>query len=65
MLFGGADDIDAEREWRARQLSELSALAPARGVRVAQGRSAHADGRAESVAESLSRLQLRRLGYEV
>ncbi|MFD1202473.1 type IV toxin-antitoxin system AbiEi family antitoxin domain-containing protein [Leucobacter albus] len=65
MLFGGADDIDAEREWRARQLSELSALAPARGVRVAQGRFAHADGRAESVAESLSRLQLRRLGYEV
>lgn len=52
-------------EWRAEQLARLNELGGYRGVRAAQRHISFADGRADSVAESLSRLQLRRLGYPV
>lgn len=59
------DAAQAESEWQAMLGEDLAAMPGARGVDQARRRLAIADIRSESVAESLSRLQLRRLGYEV
>lgn len=55
----------ATRAWRAEALERLERLPPGPGWARARRRLGEADFRAESVAESLSRLQLRRLGYPV
>lgn len=58
-------DPDAQEEWRDL-MSERTRNAPgARGVVQARRVIASADGRAESVGESVSRVQLVRLGYTV
>lgn len=59
------DAAEAESQWQAVLREELAAMPGERGVAWARRRLAFADSRSESVAESLSRLQLRRLGYEV
>lgn len=61
----GRDVRHAQDGWREATLARLEMLCGHRGVRRAQRLIRMADGRADSVAESLSRLQLRRLGYEV
>ncbi len=61
----GRDAGEAQHEWSERMLDRVSAMAGQRGVRRARAQIRFADGRAESMPESLSRLQLRRLGYEV
>lgn len=63
-LFGRAV-VDGQEEWRAQSLSVLESLRGRRGARLAKRMIRFADGRAESPAESLSRLQLQRLGYAV
>ncbi len=56
---------NSRRDAREQLLAETGRRAGEPGMRRATKRIEHADPRAESVAESLSRLQLRRLGYEV
>lgn len=63
-LFAG-DDNGPEEAWREEQLAALSRMPGERGAALARARLTFADQRSESVAESLSRLQLRRLGYAV
>ena len=54
---------DATEAWLADRYEALAEMTGQRGVALARRRLAFADARAESVAESLSRVQLRRLGY--
>jgi hypothetical protein len=62
---GRAFDPVAQEEWRD-QMSERTRCAPgARGIVQARRVIAFADGRAESVGESVSRVQFVRLGYTV
>ena len=49
--------------WRARMHDRLSAAGPTRGSRQARWVTEFADGRAELPLESVSRLQLHRLGF--
>lgn len=56
------DEIAAE-EWRERMLDRCSRSRGVRGIRQAEGVIRFADGRSESTGESVSRLQLRRLGF--
>ena len=58
-------DVGAQRERAERVVARLADMPGRRGVARARRLLRFADGRAESVAESLSRLQLRRLGYAV
>lgn len=60
----GSQVVSGQKEWRSRQLRSLDPLRGQRGVRAARRIVEFADGRADSPAESLSRLQLDRLGYE-
>ncbi|WEK60625.1 MAG: hypothetical protein P0Y60_15170 [Candidatus Microbacterium colombiense] len=56
-------DLDAVISWR-RQLEErLTAAGGARGIRQARWVAEFADGRAQLPGESVSRVQLRRLGF--
>ena len=62
-LRGEAYDIAAAEEWRERMLERLARAAGARGVRRAREVIRFADGRAQLPGESVSRLQLARLGF--
>lgn len=66
MLFGARRDaIQAQAlEWKSAQVELLRNRPGNRGVRRAQAVIALCDPRADSVAESVSRLQLARLGIE-
>lgn len=59
--------VDWERffEWRAEMLGRLAARGGARGIRQGRMVFALADPRKDSVLESVSHLQLHRLGFEV
>lgn len=56
-------DVDAIASWRAGLQDRLGGAAGARGVRQARWVADFADGRAQLPGESVSRLQLRRLGF--
>jgi len=57
-------DLDAAEEWRDRMLARAARGAGLRGVRQAVAAITFADGRAESPAESVGRVQLARLGFD-
>lgn len=59
------NDADGAERWRRQQLEALGELSGHRGVRSAGRVIAFADGRADSVLESVSRLQLARLGFRI
>lgn len=59
---GRAYDMDGAQRWRA-EMSEVAARSRARGIRAARRVIAFADGRAQLPGESVSRLQLARLGF--
>lgn len=61
-LFGPSVG-EQQGEWRAERLESLKSKCGLRGVQTARRLAAFADGRSDSPAESLSRLQLARLGY--
>jgi hypothetical protein len=56
-------DVDAQDAWRDRLLERVSASPGRRGVARAERVLRFADGRAELPGESLSRLQLARIGF--
>jgi len=56
-------DIEAVASWRRELSGRLGEARGMRGIRQARWVFAFTDGRAESPGESVSRLQLRRLGY--
>lgn len=56
-------DVEAVASWRAGLRERLDAAAGARGVRQARWVADFADGRAQLPGESVSRLQLHRLGF--
>lgn len=62
-LHDGEYDEQRAEEWRARMLERAMRAKGARGVRQAIQVIAFADGRAESPAESVARVQLMRLGF--
>lgn len=57
-------DLDAVTSWRRGLDERLDAAAGARGIRQARWVREFADGRAQLPGESVSRLQLHRLGFE-
>src|SRR6218665_1355709 len=57
-------DLDAVTSWRRSLSSRIEAATGSRGIRQARWVSEFADGRAQSPGESVSRLQLYRLGFE-
>ncbi|MDQ0649246.1 hypothetical protein QFZ53_003442 [Microbacterium natoriense] len=57
-------DLDAVTSWRGGMQERLDAAPSARGIRQARWVSDFADGRAQLPGESVSRLQLFRLGFE-
>lgn len=57
-------DLDAVTSWRRELQSRLDAAAGARGIRQARWVGEFANGLAQSPGESVSRLQLFRLGFE-
>ncbi|MEZ3160562.1 hypothetical protein AB1K54_08415 [Microbacterium sp. BWT-B31] len=63
-FIDGAYDVDLADDWRARMLERAARGAGSRGVRQAIEVILFADGRSESPAESVARLQLMRLGFE-
>ena len=56
-------DVDAVTSWRAGLWERLDDAANARGIRAARWVARFADGRAQLPGESVSRLQLHRLGF--
>ena len=56
-------DLDAIESWRAGLQHRLDGAAGARGIRQARWVADFADGRAQLPGESVSRLQLHRLGF--
>lgn len=56
-------DLDAIESWRSDLQQRLEGAGGARGVRQARWVAGFADGRAQLPGESVSRLQLRRLGF--
>ncbi|WP_417561579.1 hypothetical protein [Microbacterium sp.] len=56
-------DEDAAARWKARMMTRFAQARGARGVRQGEWVIAFADGRADRPGESVSRLQLRRLGF--
>lgn len=58
-------DPVAQEGWRHRMAERVQSAPGSRGIVQARRTIASADGRAESVGESVSRLQLVRLGYAV
>jgi hypothetical protein len=56
-------DLDAVFSWRTRLEQRLAAADGARGIRQARWVAEFADGRAQLPGESVSRVQLRRLGF--
>lgn len=56
-------DVDAVVSWRRQLEQRLAAAGGARGIRQARWVTEFADGRAQLPGESVSRLQLRRLGF--
>ena len=63
MLRGREWDPDAREAWRRGMAELLDAAAGARGIRQARRIAEFADGRAQLPGESVSRLQLVRLGF--
>ena len=61
---GWAWDQDAALAWRSSVAAHLGAAGAARGIRQARWVAGFADGRAHLPGESVSRLQLFRLGFE-
>lgn len=61
----GGRDEEAEEAWRSTQLRRLDEMAGRRGVRRGRSIVELADGRADSPAESVSRLYLAQLGVPV
>jgi hypothetical protein len=57
-------DVEAVESWRGGLQQRLNAAIGARGVRQARWVSGFADGRAQLPGESVSRLQLHRLGFQ-
>jgi hypothetical protein len=64
-LRGRVWDEDAVDYWRRSMRDRVDAASGARGIRRARWVAAFADGRAQLPGESVSRLQLVRLGFEV
>ncbi|MFH8249148.1 hypothetical protein ACH3VR_02115 [Microbacterium sp. B2969] len=62
-LAGRRYEVDAAEEWRSRMLERVVLARGARGVRQAEDVIRFADGRAQLPGESVTRLQLARLGY--
>lgn len=62
---GWAWDEDAVQSWRRSMRTRIEAAAGARGIRQARWVTAFADGKAQLPGESVSRLQLVRLGFDV
>ena len=56
-------DLEAVTSWRRAMSERLTAASGARGIRQARWVSEFADGRAQLPGESVSRLQLHRLGF--
>lgn len=56
-------DVEAVESWRCKLAERLGAASGMRGIRQARWVFGFTDGRAESPGESVSRLQLRRLGF--
>lgn len=56
-------DLDAVTSWRRAMTERLAEASGARGIRRARWVSEFADGRAQLPGESVSRLQLHRLGF--
>lgn len=57
-------DLDAVTSWRRNLAVRIDAATGARGIRQARWVSQFADGRSQSPGESVSRLQLYRLGFD-
>ncbi len=57
-------DLDALESWRRAWQTRTDAAAGARGIQRARRIGEFADGRAESPGESVSRLQIARLGFQ-
>jgi hypothetical protein len=64
-LRGRVWDEDAVDHWRRSMRDRIDAASGARGIRRARWVAAFADGRAQLPGESVSRLQLVRLGFDV
>ncbi len=64
-LRGREWDTDARTSWRRELAARTTASAGARGIRQARWVTAFADGSAQLPGESVSRLQLVRLGFAV
>lgn len=62
-LRGREWDMDAVESWRLGMAQRIEERAGARGIRQARWVSEFADGRAQLPGESVSRLQLHRLGF--
>jgi hypothetical protein len=62
-MRGDAYDLDGAEEWRQRMLDRCARAAGKRGIRQAIETITFADGRADLPGESVSRLQLSRLGF--
>ncbi|MBU4464481.1 MAG: hypothetical protein KKH75_01410 [Actinobacteria bacterium] len=58
-------DIDAAEEWRSGLCARIDAASGMRGIRRARRIATLADGRAQLPGESVSRLYLLRLGFDV
>ncbi len=61
---GSGWDPDLAEQWRRGLAERIARAAGARGIRRARWVAGFADGRAETTLESISRLQLRRLGFQ-
>jgi hypothetical protein len=61
---GTTYDVNAAEEWRDRMLARAARASGLRGVRQAVEAIRFADGRSESPAEGVGRVQLMRLGFE-
>lgn len=60
----GVNDSDLVESWRATLGERIDCAAGGRGIRQARWVAAFGDGRADGPGESVSRLQLHRLGFE-
>jgi len=62
-LTGRRYDVDSAEEWRGGMLERIARARGTRGIRQAEEVIRFADGRAELPGESVTRLQLARLGF--
>ena len=62
-LRGREWDEEAVRAWRRKMAERIAGAAGARGVKVARRIAEFSDGKAQLPGESVSRLQIVRLGF--